>query len=450
MKMNLQSTSDSGLKSTDSCHELLLNTLNKCQELGASDASIDFQQDIGFSIDVRMGGVDSVSFHQSQGLAIEVYVGQRKGLASTTDLRSSAVEKMIQAAVDMARVSAIDPFYGLVPPGEPAKIDLDLYHPWAITPEDAIVQALALEDLARQKDKRIVNSNGASISTYQMLSASMNSKGFEEHLLSTQHHMMCALLAQKNKEMQTDYAYTAARRAIDLDSIEELASIVAQRVCERLGSRHIPTQKAPVVFSNRVSSELIGHFLGAIQGGQLYRRNSFLCDSLGQQLFPSFMKMQEFPHLPRALASALYDADGLATQNNIIVEDGKLLQYILSVYTARRLGLSPTGNADGVHNLQVSANASDLEDILKQMGKGLLVTSLMGQGVNVLTGDYSRGAAGFWVEDGQIQYPVEGITIAGHLKDMFQGIALVGADHNKNRSTKCGSILISEMMLAGS
>ena len=452
MKTNLTKTNSSLLKSKQSCQQILQQTLDLCKKYGATDAVVDFQQEQGFDVDVRMGDVESVSFHQKQGLGVVVYVGQRKGIASSTDLHNSSLEMIVKAACDMAKVSAEDPHYGLADATYWKSLQhrsLDLYHPWQIEPEQAIERALQLETMARQADTRIFNSDGANVSSYQFVNASLNTRGFEEYLQSTRHAMSVSLIAKQAEEMQTDYAYSSARNPKDLDEISALAELAAQRVCERLGGRVLPTQQVPVVFSNRLSSGIIGQLISAIMGTQLYRKNSFLCDALGQQLFPSFVHIQEHPFLQGGLGSANYDSDGIPTKENIFVEDGVLKQYALGVYSARRLKLNPTGNADGTHNLIVRANAKDLTSILKQMDKGFLVTHLMGQGVNILTGDYSRGASGFWVEHGKIQYPVEGVTIAGNLKDMFKSIVAIGEDVEKNYSTKCGSMLIERMTIAG-
>lgn len=447
--MNIQNTRVSGLKSIDACQEILHQTIDLCRQYGASDASVDFQQDIGFSVDVRMQSVDALSFHQSQGLGIEVYIGNRKGLAQTTDLRQASITQAVKTACAMAQFSAEDECYGLHESREIVTRELDLYHPWEINPEEAIVQAMDLEKIAIAKDKRITNSEGASISSYRFVSAGMNTKGFQEVLYSTRHMRSCSLLAGTGSDMQTDYAWSVARAAENLDSLDDLATLAASRVCARLNPKPIQTQETAVVFANRVSSEFIGHFVGAISGGQLYRKNSFLCESIGRQVFPKFVHIQEKPHTSGALGSANYDSDGVVTRDNVFVEHGHIKQYVLGVYSARRLGLETTGNAGGVHNLHVSHNEENLRTLLKRMGTGLYVTELMGQGINPLTGDYSRGASGFWVENGEIQFPVSGVTIAGNLLNMYANIEAIAGDFDKNRATKCGSILIRQVMVAG-
>ncbi len=436
----------------DVTSEILHTTLDLCRQYGATDAEIGMSLEEGFDVDVRMGEVEAISFHKKQGIGLTVYVGQRKGLASATDLSHSSIKLLVQAACDMAKYSAEDPCFGLADAHywqQLKNTDLDLYHPWAITPEQAIQKAIELESLARESDSRIVNSDGSQCSSYEFLHASINSRGFYEYVKSTRHGMSCSLVAKQDDMMQTDYAYTTARRAQDLDGIPELAELAATRVCSRLGGRGLTTREVPVIFSNRLSSGLMGQVISAISGSQLYRQNSFLCGALGQKIGPDFLEIQEHPFLTRGLASSLYDSDGIPTQENQFIVNGVLQQYVLGLYSARRLHLKPSGNADGVHNLSVKPNARGLSDLMQKMDTGLLVTDLMGQGVNILTGDYSRGASGFWVERGQIQYPVEGITIAGNLKDMLKGIIAIGADTDKNCATQCGSILLEKMMVAG-
>lgn len=452
IKTKIQNTSNSPLKSIDSCMEILERTLTLCHQKGATDAVVDFQQEHGFGVDVRMGELESIGFHQKQGLDVVVYRGQRKGAASTTDLRPSSIEWAVQAACDMASVSAEDPYYGLADGSIWSTLmnnDLDLYHPWDINPDQAIEKALALETHARQQDARIVNSDGASVSSYQFVRAGMNSRGFRECTYSTRHGMSCSLVAKQGEDMQSDYAWSSARRFEDLDAIEIIGKRAADRVCQRLGGRIIPTQQVPIIFSNRLSGGLIGSFISAITGTQLYRKNTFLYEALGQSIFPEFMHIQEYPHLKNGQSSANYDGDGIPTHDNVFIERGVLKQYALGVYSARRLQLQPTGNADGVHNLHVQSTVKDMQELIQGLDKAFLVTDLMGQGVQILTGNYSRGASGFWIENGKIQYSVEGVTIAGNLKDMFKGILAVGADVNKNYSTQCGSILIDKMTIAG-
>jgi PmbA protein len=450
MKTELQNNSVSGLKSIESCQEILKTSLSMCLDQGATDASVDFSQDMGFHVDVRLSEVESVSFHQNQSMRIEVYMGLRKGVASSSDLRLESLQRAIQIACDMAKVSAEDPCYGLADFKKAAVAkDLDLNHPSDLTTEQAVIIAQSLENLARLQDKRIENSEGASVASYRFLNGSMNTKGFEDIVYSSRHSMSCVLIAKQGSEMQRDYALTTARDFKDLDSIEKLAQLTAKRVCARLGAKTIPTQEVPVIFSQRVSAGLMGALITAMSGAQLYRKNSFLCDSIGKKVLPDFVNIQEKPFILKGLGSSQYDSDGTATRENMFVEKGVIQQYVLGVYSAKRMGLQTTGNADGVHNLHISANAFDLQELMQQVPKCFVVTELMGHGAQMLTGDFSQGASGFWVENGQIQHAVEGVTIAGNLLDIYQNIIGIGQDVDRNRSTQCGSILIRQMMVAG-
>nr|HAT8712643.1 metalloprotease PmbA [Legionella jordanis] len=438
-------------KSTKNLLELMHDVLDRAKAQGATDAMVSINQDSGFSVDIRMGEVETVSFNEDKGVSLVVYIGQRKGAASSTDTSSSALDSLVNAACDIAKVSAEDPCFGLPDRELMTKTfpDLDLYHPWSITPSEAIEEALACESYALSLDKRIVNSDGVNLSTHAFCNGFANTYGGEGIIRSTRHSLSCSLIAKQDESMQRDYDYTTARYAEGLRAFKEVAKNTVERTTSRLGANPIKTQRAPVLFSSRVSSGLLSSFINAISGGNLYRKNSFLLDSLQQQIFPKGFKIYEQPFLSRGLGSSPFDAEGVPTRNNIFIENGILQQYVLGCYSARRMGLKTTANSGGVHNLTIDATAGDLQDLIEQMDRGLLVTELMGQGVNGLTGDYSRGASGFWVENGQIQYPVEEITIAGNLKEMFKDIIAVGTDINPNISTHCGSILIKEMMIAG-
>ena len=346
-----------------------------------------------------------------------------------------------------------DPCFGLPDP-EPHPFeyrDLDLVHAWQINPEEAIEQLMHCEAHARSLDKRIVNSDGVNLATYQFCLGHADSQGFLGIMEASRHSLSCSLVAKNanSQTMQRDYDYTTARSPLDLMSLEVLAEGAVKRTVSRLDARKIATQKVPVLFSSRLSSGLFGSFISAVSGHNLYRKNSFLLDSLGQQLLPDMLQIYEKPWVKRGLGSALFDGEGVATRPNIIVQDGILQQYVLNSYTARKMGLKTTANQGGVFNLTIDATGGDLAEMLKTLDRGLYVTELMGQGVNILTGHYSRGAFGFWVENGQIQYPVEEITIAGNLKDMMRSIVAVGSDINPNSSTSCGSVLVAEMMVAG-
>ncbi len=438
-------------KSTKELTRLMNQVLEIARKEGATDAAVAVNNDRGFSVDVRMGEVETVAFSEDKGVGLTVYIGQQKGAASSTDTSPEALEALVRAACDIARVSAADPCFGLADKELMSKNhpDLDLYHSWNVTPQKAIEIALNCERHALSLDKRITNSDGVSVSSYESHHAYANTNGGEGYIYSTRHSISCSVIAKEGEEMQRDYDYTTVRNAKDLIDTDLIAQNAVERALSRLGSRQIETQVSPVIFSSRVSSGLISSFISAISGSNLYRKNSFLLDSVGQQIFPDFIRIYEQPHLPGALGSSPIDGEGVPTRPNILVENGRVVQYVLGSYSARRMGLKTTANSDGVHNLTVDSTAGSLSELLKTMGKGLLITELMGQGVNGITGDYSRGASGYWVENGEIQFPVDEITIAGNLKDMFKMILAVGNDINPNIPTRCGSILIEQMMVAG-
>ncbi len=451
MKTIPQTINKTRLESTAELSQILHDVLALARKHGATDAAVGVNHDSGFSVDVRMREVETVAFSEERGVGLTVYIGQRKGSASSNDTSPAALESMVSAAVEIARVSAADPCFGL--PERELKSEpypeLDLYHPWNIKPPEAIEMALQCESHALDLDQRIANSDGVNVSTYNYCHAFANSLGWEGIAHSSRHSISCSLIARQGELMQRDYDYTTARLATQLVPLEQLAASAVQRTVDRLGARKLKTQKAPVMFSSRLSSGLISSFIGAISGSSLYRKNSFLLDSIGKQVFPAGIRIHEQPQLLQALGSSPFDGEGVPTRNNVIVEDGRVCQYVLGCYSARRLGLKTTANSGGVYNLTVDPTAGDFTEVLKQMDTGLLVTELMGNGANGLTGDYSRGASGFWVEGGVIQYPVEEVTIAGNLKDMFLGIAAIGTDINPNSATRCGSILVEEMMVAG-
>lgn len=431
---------------------LMQDILSRCRQQGASDAAVRISQDNGLSVDVRMRDVETVLFHEDKGVSLTVYFGHQKGSASSTDVSDSAVDNLIRAACDIAKVSAADPCFGLAEQElmRHDHPDLDLHHPWHITSDEAVAQALACEEQALSMDSRIKNSEGVNLSTYTYTHGYANTHGAEGVVNGTRHSLSCSLIVAEDGKMQRDYDYTNARRHEDLLDNASLANSTVERAIARLGARKIKTGKVPVIFSSRCSSSLMNAFINAINGGNLYRKNSFLLDSVGHQVFPHWFRIHEQPHLLRGLGSASFDGDGVPTRNNVFVHDGIVQQYVLSTYSARRLGLETTANSDGVHNMIVQSNAGGLQDLLKQMGRGLLVTELMGQGINLMTGDYSRGVNGFWVEQGEIQHPVEEITIAGNLRDMFLNIQTIGNDVDRNLATQCGSIWIGEMMVGGS
>ncbi|KTD51172.1 metalloprotease PmbA [Legionella quateirensis] len=451
MQIKSQHNNSEVYKSTIELTQLMNQVLEIAKQKGATDAAVAVNNDRGFSVDVRMGEVETVAFSEDKGVGLTVYIGQRKGGASSTDTSPAALESLVQAACDIARVSAADPCFGLADRELMTKKhpDLDLFHPWDVTPQQAIEIALKCEKYALSLDKRIVNSDGVSVSSYESHHAYANTNGGEGYIHSTRHSISCSVIAKEGEEMQRDYDYTTVRNAADLVDTDLIARNAVERALSRLGSRQIETQTTPVIFSSRVSSGLISSFVSAISGSNLYRKNSFLLDSIGQQIFPEYIRIYEQPHIPGALGSSPFDGEGVPTRPNILVDKGRIVQYVLGSYSARRMGLKTTANSDGVHNLTVDPTAGGLPELLKTMNKGLLVTELMGQGVNGITGDYSRGASGYWVENGEIQFPVDEVTIAGNLKEMFHMIRAVGNDINPNIPTRCGSILIEKMMVAG-
>ncbi len=451
MQIRTQHNNSTVLKSTAELTQLMNDVLQLAKKEGATDAIVAVNKDLGFSVDVRMGTVETVAFSEDQGVGLTVYIGKRKGGASSTDISADALHAMVKAACDIARVSAEDPCFGLADQELMSREhpELDLFHPWDILPQQAIDLALQCESHALSLDKRITNSDGVNVSTYESHHGFATTNGGLGFIHSTRHSLSCSVIAAEGEEMQRDYDYTTARNAKDLMDPHQVAKNSVERAVSRLGAKQVETQTIPVIFSSRVSSGLLSGFITAISGSNLYRKNTFLLDCLGQQIFPEFIQIYEQPHLPGALGSAPFDGEGVPTRANVLVKNGRVMQYVLGSYSARRLGLKTTANSDGVHNLTVDSTAGDLDELLQLMGKGLLVTELMGQGVNGVTGDYSRGASGYWVEDGVIQYPVDEVTIAGNLKDMFHDIVAIGKDINPNYATRCGSIFIKKMMVAG-
>ena len=427
--------------------------LEEASRHGASQCEADANVSQGLGVTVRLGEVDTIEYQRDRGLGVTVYFGKRKGSASTADLSRQAVRQTVEKACAIARYTAEDPYAGLIEPEALARDipDLDLNHPWALTPEQAIDIAQRCEAAGREVDSRITNSEGSSLSTNRHTGVYGNSLGFLAGVSSTSHSVSCSLIAQEGEEMQRDYWYTTARDPADLEAADVIGRTAGQRAVARLGSRKLSTRKAPVAFSPDMARGLIKHFAAAIRGAAQYRKASFLLDAAGKQVFPSFLQIHERPHIPKGLASNPFDDEGAATKDRDLIRDGILDGYVLGSYSARRLGLKTTGNAGGVHNLIVATpgKALDMQSFLTRMNNGLLVTELMGQGVNGVTGDYSRGASGFWVENGAIAYPVHEITIAGNLKEMFLDIVGVGSDEDVRGTIRTGSILIGEMTIAG-
>ncbi|GHA75583.1 metalloprotease PmbA [Cognatilysobacter bugurensis] len=425
--------------------------LERCRARGATQAEVSCSEEAGLSVNVRMGEVETVESTRDRGIAVTVYFGQRKGSASTADLRDSSLDATVEQACAIARYTEDDTAAGLADATLMATDlrDFDTWHPWAIDADRAVDLALACENAGREVDRRVENSDGASVSSNESLGVYANSHGFVGREHATHHSLGCALIAGRGADMQRDGWYSVALAADDLEAASAVGRKAAERAVSRLSPRQIPTGDYPVLFASEIARSLIGHLVGAVSGGALYRRASFLVDSAGTKLFPEWVSIHERPFLPRGLRSGSFDSEGVATRESSLVEDGVLQRYVLGSYSARKLGLQSTGNAGGVHNLQVAANAGDFESLVRTMGRGLLVTELMGQGVNTITGDYSRGAAGFWVENGQLQYPVDGITIAGNLRGMFEAFEAIGSDVDPRSHVRTGSILVGRMTVAG-
>lgn len=419
---------------------------------GASACEVAVSMEQGLSTTVRQGEVETVEFNRDQGFGITLYVGQRKGSASTSASGEAAIRETVAAALAIAKHASEDDCAGLADAALMARElpDLDLYHPWAIAPEQAVELALACEAAAFATDKRISNADGTSLSTHQGCRVYGNSHGFVGGYASTRHSLSCVMIAEGEGQMQRDYWYDVNRQGELLADPLSIGRKAAERSVARLGARPVPTCEVPVLFAAELATGLFGHFLAAISGGNLYRHSSFLEGALGQRLFPEWLNLDERPHIPRAMGSATFDGDGLATYAKPFIAGGELVSYVLGTYSGRKLGLPSTANSGGVHNLFVSHGDEDQQALIKRMGRGLLVTELMGQGLNLVTGDYSRGAAGFWVENGEIQFPVQEVTIAGNLKDMFRQIVAVGSDLELRGNIRTGSVLIERMTVAGS
>ncbi len=426
--------------------------LAEAKKQGATACEVSVSTSQSLAVTVRQKEVETLEFNRDQGFGITLYVGQRKASASTTATDAKAIQDTIAAALEIAKHTSEDECAGLAEPELMAKDlpDLELFYPWDITPEQAINTLLDCEAAAFATDNRITNADGTSLNTWNGCRVYGNSNGFIGGYASTNHSISCVMIGEENGQMQRDYWYDVKLAGEQLESAVAIGKKAAQRTVERLGARTIPTCEVPVIFAAEVASGLFGHLLGAISGGNIYRKTSFLEGAVGKQLFPDWLSITEKPRLKAALNSASFDGDGLATYDKFIINKGQLMTYLLSVYSGRKLGLPSTASAGGCHNLFVSHGEDNLTALLKKMGKGLLVTELMGSGINMVTGDYSRGAAGFWVENGEIQFPVQEVTVAGNLKDIFANIVAIGNDIDPRRNIKTGSILIEKMAVAGS
>ena len=438
---------------------LVDSALKHAKKIGATDAGAEASEGCGLSVSVRKGELENVERNRDKSLGVTVYVGHRRGNASTSDFSEAAIQQTVQAAFDIARFTAEDPTAGLPDEDDIAKVqpELDLFHPWSINSEEAAKLALACEAAALQTSRRITNSEGAGVSAQQSHFFSAHTHGFRGGYASSRHSMSVAPIASlpgKHAEMQRDAWYTSMRAADQMATPEAVGRYAAERALSRLGSRKIPTTECPVLFESPLAAGLLGGFVQAVSGGSLYRKSSFLLDSMGKQVFPKHIDISEDPHVLRGKGSSPFDDEGVRGLKRKVVSGGRVEGYFLSSYSARKLGMKTTGNAGGSHNLIMSSkltrSSDDLQAMLQKLGTGLFVIELMGQGVNYVTGDYSRGASGFWVENGEIAFPVQEITIAGNLKTMFKGMEAVGADAYNYGAKTIGSVLINRMKIAGS
>ena len=431
--------------------ELAEFILQTAQAKGASSAEVGLDKGTGLSVEVRMGAVDKLQYHRDQGASITVYFGHKSGNASSSDLSRRSLEDAVEAACRIARYTSEDEFNGLAAAELMAQDipDLDLYHPWDLNAEQAIELALQAENTARDYDARIVNSDGASVDSYAGLGVYANSHGFSGVISNTHHSLSCAVVGKENDSMQRDYWYTLSCMPDGLEQAHHIGQRAAERTVRRLHGRSMSTREVPVLYVPELARGLVGHLVSALSGSAQYRKASFLLDAVGQPVFPDYVQLREEPHLPRTLGSRAYDAEGVATKARDVIRDGQVQGYFLGSYSARKLGLATTANAGGCSNLLLQDSGLDFDAMLQALGTGVLVTELIGSGINMITGDYSRGAAGFWVENGEIQYPLEEITVAGNLKDMFMGIRAIGNDIDQRGRVQTGSILIDRMTVAG-
>ncbi len=438
-------------QSADILRQIARDVLDYARERGASAAETEASEGFGQSVTVRRGEVETIEYNRDKGVGVSVYLGKQRGHASTSDFSAQALRDTVDAALSIARLTASDQFAGLADADLLATHtpELDLYHPWGIDVEQAIELARTCEDAAFAADPKVSNSEGASVSVQQSHFAYGNSNGFLGGYPSSRHSIVCAVIAGKDESMQRDDWYTTARSATDLDAAIEVGTRAGKRAARRVGAHKVATARVPVLFEAPVASGLLGHFVAAVSGGNLYRKSSFLLDSLGNPVFSPNVQIHDRPHILKGLASSPFDDEGVATISRDIVQNGVLQGYFLGSYSARKLGLRSTGNAGGNHNLSMDSTDGDLSALLSTMGTGLLVTDLLGQGINMVTGDYSRGAAGFWIKNGEISHPVEEITVAGNLKDMFRNIVAIGSDVVVRGSRQCGSVLVDGMTVAG-
>lgn len=439
-------------RETTLLHDIAEHVLRKAQALGATQAEVGASSETGLSVTVRMGEVETVEFSRDRGVGVTVYFGTRKGSASTADLDTSSVDSATETACAMARFTQEDPAAGLADPDLLANQfpDLDLHHPDDWEAQWAIDRAISMEQAGRATDPRITNSDGTSVYRSESVSVYANSHGFRGDRAGTRFGGSCSLVAAEGGSMQRDYYYASARAMEDLASLEAIGQEAGKRAVSRLGARSIPTANVQVLYTPEMARSLFGHLISAVSGGNLYRKASFLLDALHESIFPEFVSIEEKPLEPRGYRSTSFDGEGVATRQRHIVHHGELNGYVLASYSARRLNMQSTGNSGGVHNLTVAPGTASQEDLIRQMGRGLVITELIGQGVNIVTGDYSRGAAGYWVENGEIVHPVEGVTVAGNLRQMFAEIQAIGSDLDLRANVRTPSVLMGTMTVAGS
>jgi PmbA protein len=438
--------------SRDAMSEVARRALETARRLGATDAEIEVSAALGQSVTVRRGEIETVEYNRDKGMGITVYFGARRGNASTSDLGPDAVDRTVEAACAIARHTAEDSAAGLPDASRLYRgtaPDLDLYHPWGLSVEEAVEVAKRCEAAALAIDRRISNTEGATVSSYDSDFILANTRGFLQGFPTSKASISCSVVAEDKSGMQRDYWYTTHRNPQALESPEAVGRAAGERTVRRLSAKRLPTGDFPVLFEANVASSLLSHFVQVASGSSLYRHSSFLEGKLGTQVFAPHVRIFEDPHLRGEMASAFFDAEGVATAPRAVVENGVLKGWFLSTYSGRKLGLETTGNAGGNHNLLLEPGLLDLDGLVRKMGRGFLVTEMMGQGVNPVTGDYSRGAAGFWVEGGEIRFPVEEVTIAGNLGDMFKGIVAIGQDVLARGSRHSGSVLIERMTIAG-
>ena len=439
--------------SIDQFKEIAQKTLEMAKHLGATSAEVDLNEGLGSGVSVRKGEIENLEYNRDKGLGVTVYVGRRKGYASTSDLGEDAISDTVKASLSIAQFTAEDPFSGLAEPDQLAKElrDHDVYHPWDISTDDSIILARECEQAAFDVSSNIKNSEGASVSVQEGQFVYANSNDFMQGYPSTRHHISCSVTAGEGDQMQRDGWWSTARCAEDMESAKTIGALAGKRALAKVGAKKIRTAKVPVLFESTVSAGILRHFVSAVSGGNLYRQQSFLEGKVGENIFPDFLSIEEDPFIQRGLSSASFDNEGVRTKKRAVVTSGKLDGLFLSTYSARKLGLITTGNAVGSHNLFVRSPGAthDFGDLLKMMGTGFFVTDLLGHGTNMVTGDYSRGASGFWVENGEIAFPVQEVTVAGNLKEMFKSISAVGNDVLSRSSFQVGSLLVESMTVGG-